>query len=66
LTTYRAFQLIFGVVNEKAVREYVKRRVKGRGDWCAGGKRSKDWKQEIILLGDELAAKYWPDLQEKN
>ncbi|KAH0545407.1 hypothetical protein FGG08_000548 [Glutinoglossum americanum] len=66
MTTYRAFQSIFGEVDERNVREYVKQYVKGRGSWYAEGKRAKNWKMEVEMLGDELAAKYWPDLESKD
>jgi hypothetical protein len=66
MTTYRAFQLIYGDVDEKSVREYVKGYIRERGDWFAEGKKSKDWKKEAIIMSDVMATKYWPDLQNKD
>jgi hypothetical protein len=66
LTAYKAFQSIFKDADEKTVREYVKRYARERGDCFAKGKKSKSWNKEITMLGDKLAAKYWPDLREKS
>ncbi|KAI9763088.1 MAG: hypothetical protein M1840_000935 [Geoglossum simile] len=65
LSTYKAFESIFGEADEGSVRKYVKNFIKERGDGFITGKNWRNWKEDVGTLGDQLAAKYWPDLVDK-